>query len=307
MVRKSNSAVRTLLKITTICLLAIAKTYSAITIVYNLRIAESTKRPAFEESDIRYTIGKTGFNTNRKKLKGIRNNAGGILSTFSYVTPSFFVRADFAFAKVKETQECSEFSRTQTDDLLLSAGYSLSIKNRTKLTFSGLLGIPTHKDLSLEALQFGSGHVGLGVQIDGAFLYSSPKKHTIRTATRFIHFFARKARYKVNNFTRYFDFHLGDVVDLFIAHHHIFGHHSFELGFDQTFVFAAKIFPNFDDTVTRTNYIRSAFYSTYKYRFLLQNLHNALAIAFSYALDITPKEFGNKRIITTWASWSVSF
>jgi len=309
MIIRKNNYLNIFLKIiiASSCLKSIAL-HSAISIVYNLRIAEATKRPAFEKSNTPHSIGITGFNTNRKRLKGIHHNAGGILTTFLYTKPSFFFRTDFAFGKVEESDGmCTKFSRTQTDDILFSGGYSFPIRKRIKLTFSGLFGIPTHKDLTFEGIQFGSGHIGLGLQMDGAFLYRSNKKHTIRTAARYIHFIGRKVAAKVDKVLRYFDYHLGNVVDLFLSHHFIFGHHSFETGFDETFVFGAKIVPCLDDVVKKTNYLRSSFYSTYKHRFVLREVNNAIAVAFSYAFDTTPKEFGNKRILTAWASWGVSF
>ncbi len=108
----------------------------------------------------------------------------------SYAQKNWFIRLDFAVAHLKRRSEILsnlDQSRTQTDDLLFSGGYGFSTSERSRFSLSGLLGVPTHKPLDLPILQFGSGHVGMGVQLDNNYKYWSI--NTLRSAARYIHFF----------------------------------------------------------------------------------------------------------------------
>lgn len=298
---------------------------AAVSLVYNLRIAESTKRQTFEKGIHPYTFSLTTINNNRKKRDGTKHNLLGLLESFSYTNPSFYIRTDFAFGQVREAKlissinngssdsivschkQYSYFKEIETDDLLLKAGYSYSVNPKIKLTASGLLGIPTHKDFALEHFQLGFGHVGLGIQLDGSFIYSIPKKSSIRCAFRLIQFIPRHVWHTANNITKRFKVNIGDLIDIFIAHHTVFGHHSFEFGYDQIFFCNAKIHPHLEGALEKVNYIRPEFFTTYKYTISTRHLNHILSATISGGFDIWPRLHGNKRILEAWFSYGLNF
>ena len=282
--------------------------YGSISIVYNLRIAETSKRFTVASMFPRPSLGTcTLFGTFREKYDGSTQRCGGGLFTLIYAPEMFFLRVDGAVGHIASNSQGIRFSRAQTDDLLFSAGYSPKIADEVRITFSGLLGIPTHKDTSLEYAQFGYGHCGLGAQMDGVIACSTAKDKTIRCAARFIHFFQRKTCALVDTSLEQFKYALGNLVDLFIAFHYRRTGHSLEAGYNPSFFFDAHICPDYDDVVEKTDYIRNNFYGSYRYRFLINQRTHMIAAALSYGFDARPKTYGNKHIITVWASWSINF
>ena len=73
------------------------------------------------------------------------------------------------------------------------------------------------------------------------------------------------------------------------------------------FGLALIFIPSLDEIVKKTNYIRSNFYIAYKYKFLVNDISNRLIWYLSYGFDHKPKVFGNKYIVTLWASWNIRF
>lgn len=282
--------------------------YGAISIVYNLRIAETSKRIVLTSMLPLPSLGTlTLFGTFREKYNGVKHKCGGGLFTIVYAPESYFLRVDAAVGHVASNDQGVIFSRTQADDLLFSAGYSPKISDRMRVTFSGLLGFPTHKDTSLDFVQFGYGHYGLGIQMDGAIAYSQNRDQTLRLAMRFIHFFPRRITAQVDTSLEPFTFGIGNLADLFVAFHVQKARHRIEAGYDASFFFDAHICPPLDDTIKKTNYIRNSFYGSYRYRFLINKRTHMIGTALSYGFDARPKNYGNKRIITVWTSWSVNF
>lgn len=286
--------------------------WAAISFVYNLRIAETSKRTVSEMDDPHLyseLITTVPFQY-RKKYDGTRQTIIGGLASLIYTPPRYFLRVDTAGARVrsKSCTSCSEV--TEPDDLLFSGGYSPKISKRTKITFSGLFGVPLHKDHSLETIQFGYAHFSLGAQFDSGVIYhvsDSKTKFSIRSAARFIHFFPRRVAVPLSGVISHFKFNIGHLMDLFIAHHTNFGKSRFEFGYNPSFFFGATIKPHFDDAVAKSNYIRSSVYASYKYKFNMRRHAGKFATNISYGLDHRPKKFGNKTIVTVWASFEVDF
>jgi hypothetical protein len=276
--------------------------------VYNLRIAETTKHYRFDKHYIYPDIvANTTVGTFRKRRDGTRETLASNLTTFIYSAKTFYVRADFAWARIQQKKAGSTFTKVQTDDLLFSGGFTISPVERLVITFSGLLGIPTHKDLSLENFQFGYAHVGTGAQVDSALNYSRNKRHSIRAAVRLVHFYPRKAPFTINNQVKKVDFNLGNLFDLFVAHHSTWGEHRFEAGYNSTVLWGTRAHPHFPSVVKDIPYIRSTFYSTYKYGFSLCNLPSSLTIGLSEGFDYKPKKTGYKNITTLWLTWDINF
>lgn len=280
---------------------------AAVSLVYNLRIAESTKRQTFELGENPNKIALTLFNNNRKKRYGAVHNVLGLLETYSYTTPSFYFRTDFAFGQVQDNCGSSHFKELETDDLLFKSGYSYAVSPKTKISISGIFGIPTHKDFSLEHFELGFAHFGLGFQLDASFAYSFPKASAIRCAFRFIQFLPRKIQSKFHGTMKCFNLNIGKLIDVFIAHHTVFGHHSFEFGYDQIFFCDAKIHPFLEGAIEKVNYIRPEFFSTYKYTLATDYFHHIFSATLSGGFDIWPHLHGNKRIIEAWFSYALDF
>ena len=291
-----------------LCFFVVFPAQGSISIVYNLRVAETSKRldigstsapPSAATGTILYTF--------REKYNGVKHDCIAGLFTLAYAPESFFLRVDTAVGRVASSDQGFHFDRVQTDDLLFSAGYSPKLSDNMRLSFSGLLGFPTHQDTSLEFVQLGYGHYGLGAQIDGSFVYSHNHNHTIRCAARCIHFFPRTITPDVAAPKKEFTYNIGNLADLFFGFHNQRGRQSMEFGYNASFFFDATICPNFDDAVEKTNYIRNSFYGIYKYRFSMTKRAHTLALALSYGFEPTPKVFGNQSLITAWASWSINF
>jgi len=280
-----------LLKKTFFLLIAISllcNSEAAVSLVYNLRIAESTKRQAFEAGENPHKVALTLFNNNRKKRYGAVHNVLGLLETYSYITPSFYFRTDFAFGQVQDHYKSSHFKAIETDDLLFKSGYSYTINPKTKFSISGIFGIPTHKDFALEHFEIGFAHFGLGFQLDSSYAYSLPKTSAIRCAFRFIQFLPRKVQVKSDEILKYYNLNIGKLIDLFIAHHTVFDHHSFQVGYDQIFFCDAKIHPFLESTIEKVNYMRPEFFSTYKYTLATHYLHHIFSATISGGFDIWP-------------------
>ena len=291
------------------CATLVTANLHATSLVYNLRIAETSRQRIFKENAVK---NKHNFISSvilveqfRKQYNGIHNNLSGGIATLIYVKDSYYFRADFAAAQVRVPQ--THFSQVQTDDLLLSAGYRHQLNQITKLTVSALLGIPTHKDTNLQHYSMGTGHVGIGLQIDGSVLYSQNHKHSIISAIRFIHFAKRNAALTLARQTRCFELDLGNLADLFIAHYSNWGRHGFEFGYNPSFGFATSIKPRLDAAVHAASFMSSSFYSFYSCGFLIKDMRSAVVFGMSGGFSHTPKDVGYRYGVTTWAGFRINF
>jgi hypothetical protein len=289
-------------------LVVVLPIYSSITVVYNLRIAETPRQIEIVSPFKRPSLGiATLFGTFREKYNGTKHRCGGGLFTFMYAPESFFVRLDTAVGRVASDTAGVHFSRTQADDLLFSGGYSPKLSERARLTFCGLFGIPTHKDTSVDFVQLGYGHYGLGAEIDGSYSYSTNQNYMLHGSARLVHFFSREITTTLIPDAGLFNYSIGHLAALLLSFHGKRGGHNVEIGYDGSFFFDAQIHPNLDDAVEKANYIRNSFYGIYTYRFSTNKFGHMVCAALSYGFEPTPKVIGNKRLITVWASWGISF
>lgn len=283
-------------------------TIQSISIVYNIKIAETTKHHTFEK-DITHAmlVGVTPFNQFRNRYNSTREFAVGALVTALYYTKKFYVRADCAGARVGQEKDGTCFHQTQSDDILFSAGYTQRPHKQLAITFSGLLGIPTHKDLSLQHIQCGYGHIGVGAQVDGAFRYSNSSHNTIRAAARLIHFIPRRAPYMIEHKQKSVDFHIGNLADLFISHYLSTEKQRVEYGYNLTALFGTRTHPTIENIIKGGQFIKSSFFGTYEHLFSFFTLPSSLLLGLSYGFDHQPKIIGQKRVITLWATWSMRY
>lgn len=276
---------------------------SPISMVYNFRIAQITKQPIFEKADQNNcTLIGLIFEQYRKKYNNIYQNFAGALSAFIYDFESYYFRTDVAFSNIRErTCLTSTFSGTETDDILFTLGRNFIINNHVSVTCSGLFGIPTHRIYRLQHTDFGYSQIGLGVQFDGIYVL---KNGTLLYGARYINFIPKDA---LDNLEKKHLFTIGNVADLLFAYKNYWGKHGLEVGYTARSRFGADIYPELDDIVKKTNYIRSNFYLVYKYKFLINDIKNRLLFNISYGRDHRSKLFGNQYIITLWASWNIGF
>jgi hypothetical protein len=280
----------------------------AISVVYNLRIAETTKRQAAEIQKAQpWVAAETVFEINRTTYDNIHQNFAGSLSSLLYIREHSYAKIDWAFGNVDSKFQELHLSRIQTDDVVVTAGYSFKINNQATTTLSGLVGFPTHKNLGLQGAQIGTGHYGFGLQWDGAFILERYQQHSIRAAARYVHFFERTITTDLLGFNGTFKIAPGDLIDFLIAHHVNHGRHRLEFGYNSSFLANAKIVPNVEAVQIRSTYIRSNFYVTYAYLFKISHHISGIAIAFSGGFDHVPKKVGTKHIFTVWALWGINF
>lgn len=275
-----------------------------ISIVYNFRIAQITKQPIYEHQDVNNHIIALVFDQLQKKYTGgIRQNFLGALGSYIYSFRPYYFRTDLAVSHIKEkTKSVTTFSGTEMDDILFTFGSNVRENKVTPITISVLFGVPTHRIFRLQHVDFGISQVGLGIQLDG--FYQFDDKHAFIYGGRYVYFIPRKA---LDSSHKRYKFTIGNTIDLLAAYKINWDHHGFELGFTERFNLGAHICPHLDNTVEKTNYIRTNFYAVYKYKFLIRNVHNRLLFNISYSFDTSSKIFGNRYVIFLWSSWSVGF
>lgn len=304
-------------KLLLLCILVTAvPTHSQISFVYNLKIAETTKRIALHSPLAKRSLATcVALGTFRKQYNGTKQNCGGALFTLAYAPENFFLRVDGAVAKVTSHSPLGIHSaRTQTDDLLFTAGFSPKLSENRRFTYSALVGFPTHKDTSLERAEFGLAHYAVGAQMDGSFIFPQNEQHSLRLAARCIHFFPRGVNAQLpGGIIKPVRFNLGDLTDLYLAFHTDKERHAAEAGYNASFIFNATLCPLLIPTLPCLNaqiiksFVRNSFYGVYYYRFLARTTPNILTTGFSYGFDSPATLFNNKQILTIWGSWSVNF
>lgn len=282
---------------------------AVISYVYNLKIAETTRRN-FSTTALAHpsVIALTGITNVRTKYNSLKEESGGVLGTYIYARPHWYFKADAAAAHISFKYKGSTESRTQTDDILLSGGYGVTLGPQARVTFSGLVGLPTHNDRSLSLPQFGIGHVGLGAQLDAAVYHDGNRAHhLVQAATRLIHFFPRSTvAMRAQNSVR-LDVYPGDLLDLFIGYQISVRMHALEVGYNPSFLFNVKtssVLPgiSFDHV-----YIRPSFYANYRYLFKAYDVPMGFGIGASYGFDIKQSPLNNRRSTTVWTGLGMLF
>lgn len=302
--------IKKIIMLVIICSSLIIDLQAASTIVYNLRIAETTTSRRFEEfGDLPWVASTTLVGQFRQSHADTNQALAGTLATLSYAKKNWFIRLDFAAAHVRLHSSLFptlDQSRTQTDDLLFSGGYGFSWGERSRFSLSGLLGIPTHKPLDLPLVQFGSGHVGLGIQLDNNFKYCNIS--SLRSAARYIHFFQKQCTSLEIFNPATFEFSYGNAVDLYVAHRTLWKQkHMFDFGYNPTFFFGAHLEPEVEEIKDELNFIRSNFFAAYRRYFLIKGHPSGVTFGLSSGFDHVPKRTGLKNIVTFWGSWGIAF
>lgn len=293
----------------------------SVTIVYNMRIASITRRQKFEtdkNKTLENLLAGTPFIQWRKIRNGsFKQNDYGLLGTYIYNKDNYYIKVDTAFARVNSTiigeDTTLKVSRTQADDLLFTGGYGHAIGNKWRLAYSGLFGVPLHRNYVLEFSQFGIGHIGLGGQIDSAYDYLGTNRHVLFGAVRFVHFFDRTI--KVENpcliplyAHQCYNLKPGNLVDLFISHQTTWNKQNrFEFGYDATFAFSASICPAIINFANTAVLIRNSFFGAYSRYIPIHNIPSGIIVALSGGFDSKPKLLGSRYFFTLWGLWGFGF
>lgn len=277
---------------------------AAISVVYNFRIAQITKQPISEtENEKKRSVVVLLFDIYQRKYTGVFQNFIGGLGSFIYNLESYYVRVDGAVSHIKEvTDHVTDFAGTEMDDILVTLGRTFKVTDRTKVSFSGLFGIPTHKILRLRHVDFGYSQSGTGIQFDGSYAFT--KQDSFLYGARYIYFIPRNAEDALGQKHR---FTIGNVGDILVAYKKNWIKHGLECGYSSRQQFGARCCPDIVDIVEKTNYARNNFYCVYKYKFSTEMLDNRLLYYIAYGYDRKPKTFGNKFVVTLWTSWNGRF
>lgn len=279
------------------------------TIVYNLKISQTTRHQSTtNDTEKKFIFSSTFDATFRKRYNCAHETYLTDLTTLIYSPDNFYLRADFAFGSSKFEKDKEFFSKVQTDDFLLYGGISKNFSDNLKVTFSGIVGIPTHSDSFLtNPTQLGTGHFGIGFQTDGSFSYDV-EKSSIFAAARYVYFLPRT----IDNHT----IDPGNAVDFFISHQTKWGNNSIEYGYDLSLGFGASINPPINpevrDVPNKNSLLRNSFFISYYRSFFIGNNPSGILLGLSYGFDSISRKavrelLGIKRSVSFWISWGISF
>lgn len=293
----------------------------SISLVYNIRIAEASKKKALETLKP-YTFTFTPTGAYGKTRNDIITGLIGFLQSATYTHNSFFAQFNCAFGETylivpplialgnTTTIHIKSF---YTDDILIKLGYIYSYTDQLSFSFTGHLGLPTHKDYVLQTFPLGYAHVGLGFQFDSQYIYSSPQENAIRSAFRLIQFIPRNAMASLFNqgstaaTNNRFNINLGTLIDIFISHLSIFGNHRLEFGYDQIIFCNGKIRPFLPFALEFFNFISPNFFLAYNYNNSTKYINHILSIGTSLGFTIWPNQFGNKISVEPWMTYIINF
>ena len=280
---------------------------NAVTFVYNMRIAQITRQQLALGNKRLHILGDTLIGQWLQLKNDFHQDAYGSLVTYIRTTPSTYFKIDGALGHVKNNVITNTFTRTQTDDLLFTGGYGHAVGPHTRIACSALLGVPTHRDFILDLAQFGTGHVGTGLQLDGSHAYNADRTQTLFAAARWIHFFPRNVTSK-NPCLRplypcpEYRLAIGNLVDLYVSHQITWRKaNRFEFGYDASFIgIGSRLCPQIPNFAGSQLYIRNTFFAAYSRLITCKRVKIGFITGLSGAFDSRPQTFGVRRMITAW-------
>jgi hypothetical protein len=293
----------------------------SVSIVYNMKIATITRRQKFEDDKIQQfhnLLSGTPFAQWRKTQNGnFKQNSYGVLGSYIYSKENHYLKIDNAIGRITShittDNNSLKISKSQTDDLLFTGGLGHQIGSRVRCAYSGLFGLPTHRNHLLEFSQLGIGHVGLGGQIDCAYNYLENNNNIIFSAIRLIHFFQRTVEVRDNclkplyTYNRY-NLKPGNLADIFISHQTTWNKQNrFEYGYDLTLGFGANICPAIFNFASTAKLIRNSFFAVYSRFIPIHEVPSGIIIALSGGFDSKPKLIGKNYFLTVWGLWGFAF
>ncbi len=276
----------------------------AVSVVYNFKIAQITRQPITDRTVQRDTMSWLLFDFFQKnsQLKIRENYAGGLMTFNHCFAEKYYFRTDFAVGHTHQTiKKRTEVDITEPDDILFTSGRNFEISEKSRVTLSGLLGIPTHSVNTLERVGFGTGQVGVGVQLDG--LYKFNNHCDILCGTRYNYFIPRTAFDALDNS---YKFTVGSIADIIIgAQSNNLLPHGVEGGYASRWGFGINSIPKISELESKS-YQRNSFFLIYKYTLLTKRVAHRLLLGASWGFDSKPKLYGYKAIMG-WAAWGIAF
>lgn len=280
---------------------------AVVSVVFNMRIAELTRRGALSadgDNESRSSLAGIPFLHYRERRIGLKAHAGGSLAIFLHEREKTYVQIATALGHVSESILGFQREATQMDDLLISFGQRFVLPANCRVTLSGHVASPLHKDTALIKPQFGIGHPALGGQVDVGWTYDPENDRTFFGAVRVLHFFPGNTP-GVPGPVRTFP---GDLIDIYLAHHLNWGPHGFEWGYNPSFLLHSYIVPPIPQQTVALNLKRSTLYANYQYHFAFSKSHpGMIATGLSYGFDHVPELLGNRYLVTAWMSLGVQF
>lgn len=277
----------------------------SISVVYNFRIAQITRKPIADQTNTHPNSTSLLLFNFFQKSDGLclrENYIGGLFTYNRNFKKKYYFRVDFADAHVNQTlNRAPNVNVAESDDILFTVGRNILAKERSKVSISGVLGIPTHSVNNLQRVGFGTGQVGIGGQLDG--LYKLTQKIDFLWGGRYNYFIPRKSFDTLGNC---YTFTIGSIADVLVAFQTSkpLGH-GIEAGYDARWGFGIHATPNIAE-LDRLNYMRNNFYLVYKYTFLTERYAHRFLLNFSYGFDSKPKCIGYQAFMI-WTSWGIAF
>jgi len=279
---------------------------SAVSVVYNFRIAQITRQPIInatkhQNNILSWLIFDYFQKNNHFKIK--ENYAGGIMTYIRNFSEKYSFRVDMAAGNTHQSiNKKLSVDETESDDILFTLGRNIYNTQHATVSLSGLLGVPTHSVNTLQRVGFGTGQVGLGTQIDG--IYKLAKHLDVLWGARYNYFVPRTTSDAAEN---YYKFTIGSIGDLLIAlktngpwKHGLEGGYAIRWGFG---IDAKPNIPNLDNL----NYIRNSFFLVYKYSFQTERMAHRFLFNISYGFDSKPKDIGYNLAVMIWTAWGIAF
>lgn len=272
-------------------------------IVYNFRVSEITKHPIFKNTHHRNHVLTILFEEYEKKRNGeVENFLGNLTSGIWSFNRNNYVRVFTAVANMREiVHKKTVYSGTGWDDVLIMAGHEWKLNTKSRITLSGLFGIPTHKIKTLKHLDFGINQFGFGGQLDG--LHEITDHHAIYGGGRYVYF---KPRHALNNMNKSYYLSSGNILDFLLGYRFHGDKNDFDLGYTIRTKLGAFVRPYIAGFKANANYVRSSFYAAYKRKFRIFDIPNRIILDITYSFDHKKNQFA-KRIIGSWISWDINF
>lgn len=287
-----------------------SKTQST-SLVYSFRFTQITRPVYVAPQTTEQKVGAASiFERYSKTAQGSKDNILAAFLTFIYQKKLNYIRLDWAYGNVRNNLVNGTcLNENQSDDLLVTFGKAWNLNTNFTISLSGVTGFPTHRDKGLVFTQLGTGHVGLGAQLDGAYNYSANKYHSILFAGRYIRFLSAHANIETDNckILQRFRLKLGNLIDLYASHYSDWGKHKFEIAYNPTFYFGAQFCPPNEQLECAFHFVRSSIIAAYSYAFLLNKHPSSIILAFSYGSDHGKRPTRSTAVVYGVAAFAYSF